>query len=161
MLSLAVFVGCSDDDPAAPPPGPEPEPTLGGTIGIYADDAGTDREIVDTGGTVTVYVIHKITGGTTASQFKIEAPAGWTQVGEVHDIELTIGDCDYGIAYAYGDCISGTINLTTLTYSTPGNSTGDTFRVVPDAPYDHIRVVDCGGNVVRDAVGLTSTVSQP
>ena len=161
MLSLAVFVGCSDDDPAAPPPGPAPDLPLAGTVGVYADDAGTDRNIIDTGGVVTVYVVHKITGGATASQFKIEAPAGWTLMGADHQIELHIGDFYYGIAYAYGECLTGTIHLTTLTYQSPGSSAGLTFKVVPDNPGNYIWVVDCNSNRLEDGVGLTSTVTQP
>jgi len=161
MLSLVVFVGCSDDDPAAPAPNPTPDPAVGGTVGIYTDAAGTNRDIVDTGGTVTLYIVHKITVGGTASQFKVEEPAGWNLLGAVHEIDLNIGRIDNGIAYAYGDCLSGSIHLTTLTCQSPGNSAGLTFKVVQQSASTPIQVIDCNDNRLTDCIGLTSTVSAP
>jgi len=161
MLSLVVFVGCSDDDPASPAPNPTPDPAIGGTVGIYTDAAGTNRDIVDTGGTVTLYIVHKVTDGATAAQFKIEAPAGWNLIGPDHQIDLHIGDVDDGIAYAYGDCMSGTIHLATLTYQSPGNSAGSSFKVVQENAHTPIQIIDCSDNRHTDCIGLTSTVSAP
>jgi hypothetical protein len=162
MLSLVVFVGCSDDDPASPPnPTPTPDPAIGGTVGIYTDDAGTNRDIVDTGGTVTLYLIHKVTAGATASQFKIEAPAGWNLIGAVHDFDLHIGDFDDSIAYVYESCLTGTINIATLTYQSPGNSAGSTFKVLPDATHSSVHVIHCNATDWLRGDGLTSTVSAP
>jgi hypothetical protein len=125
------------------------------------DDAGTDRNIVDTGGVVTLYVVHKIPNGGTASAFSIEAPQGWTRVGATHQIELYLGDFDGGIAYAYGSCRTGTIHLATLSYQSPGNTpAGETFKIMPYTDWGHIRVIDCGERTLEDGVGLTSNVSQ-
>ena len=78
LLVVGAFWGCSDDDPASVP-APVPDPALAGSMGIYADVAGTDATIVDDGGTVTLYVVHKIGVGGLASAFTVEAPAGWTR----------------------------------------------------------------------------------
>jgi hypothetical protein len=163
MLTVAVFVACSDEDTTAPPPPPDPgpEPATGGTIGVYADVAGTDLNIIDTGELVQVYVIHKTGGGSTASQFKIIAPAGWTEIGAWHQMELHIGTFYRGIAYAYGDCKEGTIHLATVTYQSPGNTNGEVFEVAPADRWNQVRVVDCNENIYTDGEGLTSPVSTP
>ena len=161
MLSLAVFVACSDDDPAAPPPDPGPEPATGGTIGVYADVQGTDMNIIDTGGLVQVYVIHKTGGESTASQFKIVAPAGWTEIGAYHQMDLHIGTFYRGIAYSYGECLEGTIHLATVTYQSPGNTNGEVFQIDGADRWGVIRVVDCDENVYTDGEGLSSPVSTP
>lgn len=160
MLSLAVFVGCSDDDPTTPP-NPGPEPTVAGSVGIYTNDAGTNRDIVDTGGTVTLYVVHKVADGAIATQFKIEEPVGWNLIGVNNQIELALGDVENGIAYAYGSCLSGTIHLATLTYQSPGNSAGSSFKVVEASVSEPLEIIDCNQNRITDLVGLTSTVSAP
>jgi hypothetical protein len=163
MLALGVFVGCSDDDTASPAqPQPEPNPTMAGSIGVYTDAAGTDRDVIDTGGVVTLYVVHKIPNGGTASAFSIDAPEGWSLIGTDHQIELHLGDFDTGIAYAYGECMTGTIHLATLTYQSPGNSpSGATFNITPYTNWDFIRVIDCAEHTLDDGMGLTSPVSQP
>ena len=162
MLSMVVFVACSDDDPAAPPPpDPDPAPATGGTIGVYSDVTGTDMNIVDTGGIVQVYVIHKTGGGTTASQFKINAPAGWTEIGAYHQMDLHIGTFFRGIAYAYGECLTGSVHLATVTYQSPGDSAGETFEVAADPRWGQVRVVDCNENVYSDGEGLISPGSTP
>ena len=161
MLSLAAFIACSDEETTAPPPEPGPEPATGGTIGVYADVNGTDNNIIDTGGLVQVYVIHKTGGGSTASQFKIIAPEGWTEIGAYHQFELHIGTFYRGIAYAYGECLEGTLHLATVTYQSPGNSNGAFFQVAPEDRWGLIRVVDCNETVYTDGQGLTSPVSTP
>ncbi|MGD8413779.1 MAG: hypothetical protein PVF33_06080 [Candidatus Latescibacterota bacterium] len=160
MLSLVALVGCSDDDTATPA-APAPEPAAGGTVGIYTNAAGTNRDIVDNGGTVTLYVVHKITNSCISSQFRIEEPEGWTLIGADHQYDLHLGDFEHGIAYAYGSCTSGTLHLATLTYQAPGNSAGSTFKVVEQDNETPLQVIDCSDNRITDCVGLTSMVSAP
>lgn len=161
LLAFGVFAGCSDDDTTtAPDPKPQPEPTVGGNIGIYADAAGTDRTIVDNGGTVTVYVVHKIEEGGTASAFTVRAPIGWTLAGEVSQYPIVIGSVESGISVAYGNCLTGSIHLTTLTYYAPGNTpSGSNFEVLPHPQWpDNIRVVDCNATMITDCEGGISPV---
>ncbi len=159
LLAFGAFVGCSNEDPAAVP-APEPDPAVAGSMGIYADAAGTNSRIVDDGGTVTVYVVHKIEVGGIASAFTVEAPAGWTRLGAVSQYPVNIGDVDAGMSIGYGNCLTGTIHLMTLTYDSPGNSAaGSTFKVLPHPEWpDNIRVVDCDAEMLTDCVGRISSV---
>lgn len=159
LLTVGIFAGCSDDE-ATTAPTPQPEPAIAGSIGIFADPAGTDRTIVDNGGSVTVYVVHKVDEGGTASAFTIEAPAGWTRVGTVSQFPIVIGDVDAGISVAYGSCLTGSIHVLTLNYTAPGNTpAGATFKVMPHPEWpDNIRVVDCHSEMLTDCIGQTSSV---
>lgn len=156
MLTLGLFVGCSDDSSTPTEPN---TPSIAGSLGIYADAGGTDATITDTGGTVTVYVIHTVENGATASQFRVAAPAGWTLQSAAPQFAVSIGDADNGISLGYGSCLTGTIHVMTLTYTTPGTGTGS-FRVLPhtDLP-DAIQVVDCSQNLLSDAKGEATPVN--
>lgn len=157
MLAVGVFAGCSDDDPAAPP-APTPDPNPAGSIGVYADDAGASRDIVDTGGIVTVYVVHKVAVGTTASAFMVDAPDGWTLVGSNEQFPVFIGNAETGIDIAYGECMTGNIHVLTLTYQPPvGGSTGN-FQIVAPTRRASIQVVDCNSTMLVSGVGLVSDV---
>jgi hypothetical protein len=145
---IAVFsfmIGCGDDPVSTPQPQPQPEPDLAGVIGIFADPAGANPNITDTGGIVSVYVVHTIAQGATASAFKVEAPAGWTLVNAQAAFPLSIGDINDGISIAYGMCKMGVVHIMTLTYDSPGNTAaGQTFKVQPHAQWpNHVQVVDC------------------
>jgi hypothetical protein len=161
MLVFGVFVGCSDDDASiAPDP---PEPHVAGSIGVYADIEGTDRNLTDTGGTVTLYVVHKVEDGGTASAFTIEAPEGWALISEISPYPLTIGNITAGISIAYGQCLSEAIHIMTLTYRSPGDSQpGSVFEVKPHPHWpDNITVVDCDHAIVDDGVAISSPVVIP
>lgn len=164
LLAFGVLIGCSADDPATAP-APQPEPNIAGSIGVYADNAGTNRDIVDTGGAVTVYVVHKIENGAIASAFSVEAPAGWTLVSEVSQFPVSIGNIAAGVSIGYGDCLTGVIHLMTMTYDSPGNTmAGSTFKVVPHPDprmSGEIEVADCEQNKLLDCVGMASPVVQP
>ena len=158
LLAVSLFVGCSDDDPASVKP--PVQPALGGSIGIYADADGTDPTLVDTGGMVTFYVVHKVTQGAMASAYRIEAPAGWTLIAADAQFPVSLGDINDGISIAYGECLTGTIHVMTLTYQSPGNSaSGTKFKVLPHSGWpENVRVVDCNQNTLDDAVGEESPV---
>lgn len=162
MLVFGVFVGCSDDDTPTNT-NPPPEPHLAGSIGVYADAQGTDRNVEDTGQAVTVYVIHKVEDGSTASAFTVEAPAGWRLIGEQSEFIATIGDIVSGVSIGYGECLTGTIHLMTLNYMSPGNSApGSVFEVKPHPHWpDVLTVVDCNYEIVNDGVMVTSPVVIP
>ena len=158
LLSLGAFVGCSDDDPVSA--GETPEPALAGNIGVYADAAGTDTDVRDTGNPVTLYVVHKVDNGATASSFKVEAPSGWTRLSAAAQFPVAIGDVDTGISLGYGQCMKEAIHLVTLTYQTPGNTpAGAKFKISPHATGSgKIEVVDCSQNLLRDAIGEETPV---
>jgi hypothetical protein len=162
LLVLGFLFGCSKDDNPVKPDTPDiPDtPDVIGSIGIFADPNGTDQDIVDTGGLVTVYVFHKLdTDGATASAFTIAAPTGWTLYATQVEFPLSIGNVDDGIAIAYGSCRTGSVHLMTLTYRAPGDSpAGAEFRVLPH-PHtpEHIEVVDCE-NTMQSGAGMDSPV---
>jgi len=135
---------------------------MAGSIGVYADAAGTDRNIVDTGSLVTVYVVHKAENGATASQFAVAAPTGWTVVTEQSQFPVSIGNVTDGISIGYGSCQSDVIHVMTITYQSPGNSAGTTFKVVAhkDDPSGMIQVVDCNQNLLVDGIGEDTPVTQ-
>jgi len=161
LLVLGFVVGCSDDDPATVPTPPQ-HPALAGSIGVYADAEGTDANIVDTGSTVTMYVVHKVSAGGTASAFTIEAPEGWTYV-DSDSPYITIGSLVGGMSVAYGECLTGTIHAMTLTYQSPGNSSaGTTFKVHPHPEWpDGVVCVSCDSYIRDDGIGLESPVIVP
>jgi hypothetical protein len=162
LLIFGFFVGCSDDDTTTVPTTPQ-QPPLAGSMGVYADAAGTNSNVTDTGGTVTLYVVHKVTEGATACAFRIEAPDGWTLVSTDSPFELTIGEIVGGISIAYGRCLTGTIHVLTLMYQSPGNSTtGSTFKVLPHPEWpEGVVCVSCDSYIRKDGIGLESPVIVP
>lgn len=156
LLALGVFVGCSDDDPASVTPLPD-----AGSIGVYADSEGNDRNLPDTGGTVMFYVVHKVAEGATASAFRVQLPTGWTLLGSEPQFPVTLGTVTDGLSIGYGECLTGSIHLMTLTLRSPGNSApGTTFKVAPHTGLpESIQVVDCDNDLLKDAIGEESPVS--
>ncbi len=161
LLVLGLVAGCGDDNPSNVTP---PDNTnVGGTIGVYMDMSGESPVVVDNGATVEMYVVHKVDQGATACAFRVEAPAGWTLVSAQSEFPVSVGDIEDGISVAYGQCLSGTIRIMTLTYTAPGNSAADArFRVLPNSQWpEHVQVVDCSQNLVEDGRGVDSPVVLP
>lgn len=162
LLTLPVFFGCSDDDSGPTEPPVPPQNNVGGAIGVYADLDGTNRNVIDTGGIVMVHVFHTTTTGATASQFRVEAPAGWQLLASQAQYPVTIGSADTGVAIGYGECISGKNRILTLTYQSPGNTAGAMFKIGPHSKTpESIQVVDCSANLVEDAIGEDTPVLAP
>lgn len=163
LIVLGVFLGCSSDDGVTgqdTPTTPPAVPALGGTFGVYSTPDGQLPSLYDTGGVVDIYVVHKVQEGAMASEFMVQAPVGWTLIGAQSRFPTTIGDIQRGISIGYGGCMTGSINLMTLTYQTPGNaSLGTEFEVLPhpNTPLN-IQVVDCSANSVEGARGLKTPV---
>lgn len=161
LLVLGLVAGCGDDNPSNVTP--PVDNNVGGTIGVYMDMSGTSPAVIDNGGTVEMYVVHKVDQGATACAFRIESPAGWTLVAAQSEFPVSVGDIEDGISVAYGQCLTGAIRVMTLTYSAPGNSTTDArFRVLPNSQWpEHVQVVDCNQNLVEDGRGIDSPVVLP
>jgi hypothetical protein len=162
MLAAGLFVGCSDDNPTTPkPPIDPPEDTnFAGNVGVYMDAAGLDDNLVDTGGIVQFYVVHKVEYGATASAFKVEAPAGWTLLAANSEFPVSVGNISEGISIGYGRCASGTVHVMTLTYQSPGDTpAGSMFKVLPHTLWpDAVQSVDCQEVLHDDGEGLESPV---
>lgn len=159
MLALGLFVGCSDEDPVTALPQMAP----GGSIGVYSDIDATSSKVTDTGGVVTLYVIHEVRRGATASQFRIETPTGWTLLSAQAEFPVAIGSVDAkGISIGYGQCMNGKIHTMTLTYQSPGNSTpGTSFKVMPHQEATSLEVVDCDYERTVEVDGEESEVVLP
>lgn len=121
-----------------------------GTIGIFVDNPGfVQCTFVDAApALVPVYVVHHITPGATASQWKVMAMAGWNCIytGEIVIQPVSIGNTQAGISVSYGGCKPAPIHLVTINYFCQGlNPTCAYLEVVPDpaAPTGLIEVVSC------------------
>lgn len=142
------------------PPGSQ----FGGSIGVYVDEYGYDCNIVDSGGLLSVYVVHTNVTGAVAAQFAAPAPAcmhGVTWVTDSEPIGLYIGNSQTGIAVAYGSCLSSPIRILTITYVTTGSSeTCCPYPVIadPHLASGEIEVVNCAESKVY-ATGLISSVN--
>lgn len=162
IVVLGAFLGCGsdngvtvDDTDITPDP-----PAMGGTIGVYATPDGSAGKLYDTGGLVTVYVVHDVPEGARALEFSVDAPNGWRLTGSRSEFPLSIGDVNSGISIAYGECLTGPVTVMTLTYRSPGNvSPGAAFKVQahPHSP-DAIQVVDCENNILEIAHGVETPV---
>lgn len=159
LLALGLVLGCSDDETVVTPPPPTGPTNPGGTLGVYADQAGTNQTITDpgAGALVTVYVVHKSGLGVLSSQFRVAAPAGWTFVGVTSPFQVRIdnplGGFTSGTSITYGACMTGSIHVATVQYIAPGGSAGGVFQVLPNDQYTTINAVDCDLNLVTTVVG--------
>ena len=118
----------------------------GGTIGLYGDANGVSCNVVGAAGVVTIYVIHELTTGTTASQFAITANPGMIYLADqVQGGFLSLGGSQTGIALTYGSCLPGPINILNILYSAVAPVACSTLEVVPDpnALTGQIEGVDC------------------
>jgi hypothetical protein len=122
-----------------------------GYIGLFVDFGSyADCDYVDAGAAlIPVYVVHKMTPGAVASQFKLVSGGGFTMIytGEIVAMPTVIGSTYAGISLAYGGCRSSDILLVTINYFAMGSSPSCAYlEVVPDpsAPSGTIEVIDCG-----------------
>lgn len=162
LLVFGLLFGCSKDDDPVVPDRPDVPDNLVGSVGVFADENGTDQSLVDTGGLVTLYVIHKLdTDGATACAFTIDAPNGWILQSARVEFPLSIGNINDGIAIAYGKCETGSVHLMTLTYMSPGNTPAGTVFSVRPHPHtpESIEVVDCD-NTMQAGAGMDSPIVQ-
>lgn len=116
-----------------------------GSVGVFADVAATDCNFVDAGGLVTVQIVHVYTPGATASQFKLEAPAGWTHLGDTWNFATVIGSSVVGVSVAYGACFVGPIALGAINFFGGNLAPCTLFSIVPDPASlsGEIEAVDC------------------
>jgi hypothetical protein len=94
-----------------------------GDISVYADAAGLSCSVADNTAPfafIDTYVIHKhLSGGATASQFRVDLTAGATMTysGQTEGSGmLLIGNANDDLSVAYGGCLSGDVLLVTVRY---------------------------------------------
>ena len=136
----------------------------GDTIGVYADNSGTECNITDNTQTLlSIYVVHKSPQGAWAAQFSAPMPvcmtgATWLSDSAAYEV---IGSSQTGVAIGYGICATGPIHFLTINYFAQGTSDPCCLYAVlpdPDVPSGQIEVVDCNGQLLY-AQGEVSTVN--
>ncbi len=132
----------------------------GGSIGVFADPGATVCNASDMApGLLPIYVVHVLTLGSTASQFKVDLPPTLTFLGEINNFPVSIGTFLAGVSISYQSCLVGNINLGSINTFTNGLSAPCTFiSVVPDPtaiPPGSVWTVDCtpSGNLVAATGG--------
>jgi hypothetical protein len=130
---------------------------LPGSICVYADEAGTDCNIVDDGGLVQVHMLHVRTNGALASQFALDVSAtNWTHIGDLWSFYLSIGSSVGGVALAYEACLSGSIHLGMATFFGSSAPPCTEISIVPDpgTPSGKIKAADCSEEIFYPTGGL-------
>ena len=157
LLLIGFAAGCGSEDPVVQPPVDQTSP---GSIGVYGSADATSSRAVVQDDYLTVYVVHVVEDGATASNFRIEAPAGWTLESAVSPFEATIGDINEGISIAYGDCMRGPIHLMTLTYQALDDTQySGTFRVLAHTQWPNgIQVANCNYDVLENGRGIDTEI---
>jgi len=131
-----------------------------GALCVYADPNGTNCYLEDTApGLVTYYVVHTLTPGATAVQFKAPMPAcmtGATWLSDTGAWPVTVGDSQTGVSVAYGTCQAGPILVLSINYQMSGTTpSGCAYPVLPIDSDDYIPVVDCANEVTHINGGVT------
>jgi hypothetical protein len=94
-----------------------------GSVGIFADAAGTNCNLPDAvPGLTPYYVVHVYTTGATACQFKATKPACVlaSYLSDATVFPVTVGNSQTGVSVGYGTCRSGPIHVLTLNFFTQG-----------------------------------------
>jgi len=110
-----------------------------GSIGVFADPAGTVCDLTDqVPGLKTVYVVQIYSIGSTAAQFSLEENHSMMYLSETPTAPyIKIGTCagpsGYGCAIAYGGCYPSPNMILTVSYFAQAlTPTCGWIKVVPD-----------------------------
>jgi hypothetical protein len=122
-----------------------------GTIGIFADNSGSNPFISDTSpGLLNVYVVHVGADGVTACQYRAPKPPCMTAtyLADTNPFPVTIGNSQTGVSIGYGACRSGVIYVQTISYFASGTTPPCCHYPVLHDPLgisdgDGIDIVDC------------------
>jgi hypothetical protein len=120
-----------------------------GSVGIFADVAGTNCNLPDPGpGLTQYYIVHVNTTGSTACQFSAPKPACFTAMylSDTNLFAVTIGNSQMGTSVGYGTCRVGPTYVMGINYFTNGQTAPCCYYpVLPDplAVPLAIRSVDC------------------
>jgi len=120
-------------------------PAQPGSIGPYADMAGTSPHLVDNGGLVQVHFLHVNIPGAISSQFMLNAPASWAHLGDTWSTATSIGTSITGVSLGYGSCLAGPIYLGFANFFGSSVPECTEISIVPDplAPTGMIEGADC------------------
>lgn len=137
-----------------------------GDISTYSDAAGTSCNVADVTtpfSFIDVFLLHKHTGGATASQFKVSLIGGSTMTFSSQTVApgmLNLGNANDDISIAYGGCVQGDFLILTVRYLGFGTSPACSRIVIEPAATSPIpgelAMVDCAtpsGNLAVPASG--------
>ena len=125
-------------------------------MALFADRAGTDCSISDTGeGTAIVYIFHVGTGTRTGCEFRAPKPECWigaTWVGDAYAFFFTLGQSQGpDVSVAYDACLTLPIYLGKMIFEVSGNAQPCCRYPVLPSVYEPagILTVDCLGQGIR------------
>jgi hypothetical protein len=128
-----------------------------GTIGIFADAAGTDCKLPGSPGLLYVYFVHANAVGATGSQWAAPPPAclTGTRIADTPKFAVTIGCTACGITIGYGQCMSGTFHIMTAVYQVISAPTCCRWFVGsdPNVSSGKIEIPDCDFNMTYGSGG--------
>ncbi len=144
-----------------------PGPAIGqaGSIGLFADIGGTDCNLLDTSsGLVSYHVVHLDIPGAMACQFSAPQPGCFiaTWLSDTQNFAVTIGDSQFGVSVAYGQCLSSPIHVLSINFFTQGlTSKCCGFPLLPDpnTRSGDVEAVDCSNDLLV-ARGLYGRVNR-
>jgi len=129
-----------------------------GQMGVFADPAGADCNIVDDApGVMTFYAVHVNHESAGAVDFKVVPGPGVvaTWLSDTKVIGQAFGTSNTGITIIYGSCEAAPTHVLTINYMVQGaSSLCSEFRVVPNpnTPGNIIATVMCDEEIRREVL---------
>ena len=116
-----------------------------GTIAVFSDANGTGCNWTDIAPALQpVYIFHVFSAGATVSQWKLDAPATWSHLGDNSPFALVIGTSIDDCSVSYGTCMTGSFLLMTVNFFGSGLEAPCTYFGIVAAPFkEGIQVIDC------------------
>jgi hypothetical protein len=138
------------------------DPSTGGSIGIYADVAGTECNLSDaTVGMTTYHVVHLADFGMTACAYWAPKPSCFTAMylSDTNVFPVTIGNSQAGVSIGYGSCRPGPIHVQSIVFFTQGTTPQCCLYPVLGIPSSgNVEAVDCANHLIT-AYGVTSVIN--
>ncbi len=137
-------------------------PGTGGSIGIYADVAGTECNLSDAVVGMTTYrVVHLTDFGVTACAYWAPKPSCFTAtyLSDTNVFPVTIGNSQDGVSVGYGSCRPGPIHVQSIAFLTSGNTPECCLYPILGIPSSgNVEAVDCANHLIT-AYGVTSVIN--
>ena len=128
-----------------------------GSIGIFADNQGTNCNLPDPGPGLTMYyAVHVNTPGATACAYWAPKPTCFTAMylSDTNMFPVTVGNSQIGASIGYGLCKASPIHVSTLNFFTNGGTPFCCYYPVVGMPLSgQIEVVDCSNNLIYGTGG--------
>ena len=116
------------------------------SIMVFSDAAGSDCNWADAAPALQpVYIFHMYSVvGATVSQWKLNAPATWSHLGDNSPFALVIGTSIEDCSISYGACMTGNFLLMTVNFFGSGLEAPCTVFGIGAAPGKAgVQIIDC------------------